>query len=231
MSSQAVGSVSDMLSATGLVKRFGRQRVLASVSLSCSRGEVVVLLGANGAGKSTLLRTLAGLIRPDSGVVSKPKSWRVGLAAHHTFLYNKLSVFENINLYSRLVGALAHERDELIERWGLKDFLNTPVVELSKGTSSKVALCRALLGRPELLLLDEPSSNLDERSVEVLRETIDSQKERGVAVVATHDLSRLLDVATRVVVLERGECIADSGANASADVRNQVVQRYREANR
>jgi ABC-type multidrug transport system ATPase subunit len=170
-------------------------------------------------------------MRPDSGVVSKPKSWRVGLAAHHTFLYSKLSVFENINLYSRLVGALAHERDELIERWGLKDFLNTPVVELSKGTSSKVALCRALLGRPELLLLDEPSSNLDERSVEVLRETIDSQKERGVAVVATHDLSRLLDVATRVVVLERGECIADSGANASADVRNQVVQRYREANR
>jgi ABC-type multidrug transport system ATPase subunit len=220
-----------MLSATGLVKRFGRQRVLNSVSLSCSAGEVVVLLGANGAGKSTLLRSLAGLLRPDSGTVLKPKAWRIGLAAHHTFLYSKLTVLENINLYSRLVGASRSEQDKLIDRWGLNDFLQTPVAELSKGTGSKVALCRALLGSPQVLLLDEPSSNLDERSVEVLREVIHAQKSYGVAVIATHDLSRLLDVATRVVVLERGECVADSGANASSDARNGVVQRYREANR
>jgi heme exporter protein A len=219
------------LSSTGITKRFGQQRVLQSLSLSFACGEVVLLVGANGAGKSTLLRVLAGLVRPDAGSVSKPAGWRVGLAAHHTFLYGKLTVSENLTLYARLVGATDGVLGELVSRWGLAEFLSTPVSALSKGTASKVSLVRALLGNPQVLLLDEPSSNLDQRSTEVLLGAIRTHAQYGVCVVATHDIFRMQGVATRIVVLERGECVADSGAYASEAIRAEVIQRYHEANR
>jgi ABC-type multidrug transport system ATPase subunit len=109
--------------------------------------------------------------------------------------------------------------------------LDTPVNQLSKGTQAKVSLVRALLGKPQLLLLDEPSSNLDERSVQVLLEEIRSQRTRGAAILVTHDVARLKQIATRVVVLEQGAIAADSGPNASGEQLEHVFHRYYEGNR
>jgi len=220
-----------VLTANGLCKRFGANTVVRSFSLECTQGEVVLLLGANGAGKSTLLRTLAGLVRQDSGSVELLPGSRVGFAAHHSFLYSKLSVLENVRLYSRLLGVSEVACKKLLSRWRLDDFLDTTVANLSKGTQAKVSLVRALLAEPVLLLLDEPSSNLDEASVGVLAQEIEAQRARGVAIIATHDVSRLKALATRVVVVDRGSCIADSGANASVEARDDVIARYYEANR
>jgi heme exporter protein A len=220
-----------VVTATGVTKRFGSQRVVHSVSLACDVGEVLLILGANGAGKSTLLRILAGLVRPDSGSVGLERGSRIGFASHHTFLYSKLSVRENLRLYSALLNAPVADQDKLLSRMELASVLDTPVNQLSKGTQAKVSLVRALLGKPQLLLLDEPSSNLDERSVRVLLEEVDSQKTRGAAILVTHDVARLKHVATRVVVLEQGAIVADSGSDASGDRLEDVFHRYYEGNR
>lgn len=220
-----------VLQASTISKRFGSQAVLNSLSLSCEVGEVFLVLGANGAGKSTLLRIMAGLTRPDSGVVRMGSGARVNLASHHSFLYGQLTVRENLSLYSKIVGAAASRKADLIAEWGLGSFLETPVRDLSKGTAARVSLARALLGSPEVLLLDEPSSNLDEKSVEVLQKTLIAQRSKGIAVVATHDIARLYGVATRVAVLQGGVWAGDSGGAATEDERSAVVQRYYEANR
>jgi len=227
----AMSSAAEVLTVTDVTKRFGAQAVLRALSLSFARGEVVLVLGANGAGKSTLLRLLAGLVRPTEGVIERASSWRVGLAAHHSFLYGRLSLGENIAMYGALLGVPRNECDEMIARWGISEFVDTPVSELSKGTVAKASLVRALLGGPAVLLLDEPSSNLDERGTVVLRETLEEQRGRGLAVVATHDVSRLQRVATRIVVLEGGKCVVDSGPRAMPDKLDEVVRRYHEGNR
>jgi heme exporter protein A len=226
-----MSSLEDVVSATGVGKRFGPQRVVNSLSFSCGPGEVLLLLGANGAGKSTLLRIVAGLVRADSGEVSLSRNCRVGFAAHNTFLYSKLSVIENIHLYAKLLGVSLEECGALVDRWKLSGVLQNTVSQLSKGTQAKVSLVRALLGAPQLLLLDEPSSNLDESSVDTLLGEIHGQRSRGACIVATHDIARLKGVATRVMVLEQGACVADSGSHASEAQREEVFGRYYERNR
>lgn len=220
-----------VLAVTQLAKRFGQQRVIDSLSFNCSSGDIVLLLGANGAGKSTLLRLLSGLLRPDSGKVSLSAGARVGLVSHHSFLYGRLSVSENLALYRRLIGAASSNQDALVREWDLERYLKTPVYQLSKGTQGKVSLVRALLGEPQALLLDEPSSNLDQGATENLKRVLAAQRSKGVAVVATHDVARLEGAATRVLLLERGKCVADSGSDGAEATRREVIQRYYEANR
>ena len=226
-----MSSAAEVLTVTDVTKRFGAQPVLRKLSLSFAHGEVVLVLGANGAGKSTLLRVLAGLVRPSEGAIKLASSCRIGLAAHYSFLYGRLSLGENIAMYGSLLGVPRNESDEMVQRWGISEFVDTPVSELSKGTAAKASLVRALLGKPVVLLLDEPSSNLDERGTAVLREALEEQRGRGLAVVVTHDVSRLQRVATRIIVLERGECVADSGSRATPDRLDDVVRRYHEGNR
>lgn len=222
---------SEVLRATGLCKRFGSQRVIQSISLVCGRGEVALLLGANGVGKSSFLRMLSGLARPDAGSIVLSSGARVGFAAHHSFLYSKLSVSENLRLYGSFLQISKEHIESALERWALKGYAKTPISQLSKGTLAKVSLVRAMLGKPELLLLDEPSSNLDEASVELLKQEIRSYSANGAAIVATHDVSRLKEVATRILVLQGAGGIIDSGAGASPKARDEVIDRYYEANR
>ncbi len=226
-----MGSATEVLTLRDVSKRYGTHSVLNKLSLSFQPGEVVLLLGANGAGKTTFLRVVGGLSRPSVGTVLRPLSWRIGVAAHHSFLYGRLTLFENIRMYAALLGVGSRERDELVNRWGLSDFVRTPVSELSKGTTAKASLVRAFLGDPEVLLCDEPSSNLDERGVTVLREELVKHMQRRVTIVATHDVARLQEVANRILVLERGVCVADSGPGASPGLLSELVQRYHEGNR
>jgi heme exporter protein A len=224
-------SALEVLAVREVSKRYGALSVLSKLSLSFQPGEVVLLLGANGAGKTTFLRIVAGLSRPSAGTVKRPSSWRSGVAAHHSFLYGRLTLIENMRMYAALLNVSSHECDALVSHWGLADFMSTPVSELSKGTTAKASLIRALLGDPEVLLFDEPSSNLDERGVAALREALVRQKQKGVALVATHDVSRLYEVANRIVVLERGVCVADSGSQCSEEALEKVVKVYHEGNR
>ncbi len=221
-----------VVEAQGVRKRFGGNNIIQRVSISCSFGEIVLLLGANGAGKSTLLRLLAGLTPPDSGMVKVAKGVRLGFAGHYSCLYSRLSVAENLSMYARIARVSSPELSEIMQRLRLQDLRHKPVSEISRGAQSKTSLARALIGSPELLLLDEPSSNLDDEASAVLCALV---RERvaagGTAIIATHDLARLQALATRIVVMNRGMIIADSGSNSTIRSIDSVVEQYRESNR
>jgi ABC-2 type transport system ATP-binding protein len=162
-----------MISATRLTRRFGSRTVVDDVTLQVARGEIVALLGPNGAGKTTTLRMLAGLIAPTSGTIEidgVPLTRATGMAVRSRIgflteapgLWDRLTVRENLLLYARLyaVQKADHTVDRLLERFDLGARAAARTVELSKGTRQKVALARALLHEPAVLLLDEPTSGL-----------------------------------------------------------------------
>jgi ABC-type multidrug transport system ATPase subunit len=213
-------------------KTFGSLRVLNRVTLSFSAGEVVLLLGANGAGKSTLLRVIAGLARQERGEVSRTPGTSVGLMSHHLLLYNRLTVHENLSLFRKVSGVPCESVDAALGEWGLSEAIRTPVGELSRGNQARVGLARTFLNSPAIRLLDEPSSNLDERGVELLKSAIRANRGGAVlTIIATHDLHRLRDIGTRVIVMNRGEVVADSGAGSPASQVDHMVAVYRESNR
>jgi ABC-2 type transport system ATP-binding protein len=164
--------------------------------------------------------------------VSVASGTRIGFAGHYTCLYSRLSVAANLSLYATLAGTNRGELREIVRRWRLEDVQHKQVSEISRGAQSKASLARALMGHPQLILLDEPSSNLDEEATAVLRAAL---RERaaggGAAIIATHDVARLQALATRVVVIEQGALIADSGGVAAQGSIASVVERYRESNR
>jgi len=221
-----------VLDVKDVTKTFGSLSVLKRLSLSCGSGEVVLLVGANGAGKSTLLRAIAGLAHPDSGSVIR-NTTRIGFLSHHLFLYGRLSVQENIKLFASVQGA--SEWSHVVSRLELSKVVDRPVSELSKGMQARVGIARAFLGSPELILLDEPTSNLDEKGTSLLLGEIARRRSetnaRSTFLIATHDLHRMASIATRVVVLADGNVVADSGDGATPDTISRVLDRYREVNR
>ena len=213
-------------------KTFGAVRVLNRLNLSFVAGEITLLLGANGAGKSTLLRILAGLARADSGSIDRTTG-RIGFLSHQSFLYSRLTVAENIKLFSEVTER--QQVEPILSRWGLSASAKILVGDLSRGIQARVGLARAFLASPEVLLLDEPSSNLDERGTELLLTAMRDERERAgsklVSIVATHDLHRLRSIADRIVGLSAGEVLADTGSKATPDDIDRIVGFYREANR
>ena len=221
-----------VIQARNVSKTFGAVRVLNRLNLSFVAGEITLLLGANGAGKSTLLRILAGLARADSGSIDRTMG-RIGFLSHQSFLYSRLTVAENIKLFSEVTER--QQVEPILSRWGLSASAKILVGDLSRGTQARVGLARAFLASPEVLLLDEPSSNLDERGTELLLTAMRDERERAgsklVSIVATHDLHRLRSIADRIVVLSAGEVLADTGSKATPDDIDRIVGFYREANR
>ncbi len=216
----------------GVQKTLGHTPVLRQISLSFGPGECVLLLGANGAGKSTLLRLLAGLSHADKGRVLNSFPGRIGFLSHHLFLYGRLTVRENLELFSAISGVVRVE--ELLSHWGLEPHAHTLVSNLSKGNQARAALARAFIGEPPVLLLDEPSSHLDDRGIQLLVDCVRArvvQASSALSVIATHDIHRLGSLATRVVGLARGQVLADSGPNAPSHELQRVIDLYRESNR
>jgi ABC-type multidrug transport system ATPase subunit len=222
------------LELTKVSKSFGSQPVLQSLSLSLHLGERVLLLGANGAGKSTLLRIIAGLTTPDSGRIVTHAAGRVSLCSHHLFLYPRLTVSENLSLFGALVGCKSSLK-ELLALWDLEKFHAAPVANLSKGNQARVALARAFLAPTPVLLLDEPTSNLDERGTNAVRTAIEASRDaegrKSLVVLATHDLHRMEEIASRVVVISHGRVLADSGPWCAQAELSRVISQYRETNR
>ena len=193
-----------MIRARGIEKRYGRKRVLTGIDVAVPVGGFALVTGPNGSGKTTLLRMLAGLAAPSRGdlVVDADRS-RVGYLAHESLVYRELTALENLDLYGRLYRV--PERRErigmLLERFGLWDARSERVAAYSRGMTQRLALCRVLLHEPELLVLDEPYSALDEDGAALLDRELDGLAGAHTLVVATHDPERLAELATQRLAL------------------------------
>jgi heme exporter protein A len=190
--------------ARDLEKRFGRRRVLTGVSLDVDAGETLVVTGPNGAGKTTLLRLVAGLLAPSRGAVELAVGRaRLGFLSHEPLVYRELTALENLDLYGRLyrVPERRERSGMLLERFGLWEARGERVAAYSRGMTQRLALCRALLHEPDLLVLDEPFSALDEEGVTLLERELGELAGRKTLVVATHDPDRLAALATSRLAL------------------------------
>jgi ABC-2 type transport system ATP-binding protein len=199
-----------LLSARGVARSYGRHLALAQADLEVRAGETLALIGPNGAGKSTLLGILAGAIRPDAGTVETRPGLRVGWVPQRPAFYARLTPRENLELFARLAGLDARaEADRLLAAVSVPDE-RKPSAELSGGNQQRLNLAVALLGRPDVLLLDEPTAALDPGRRHALWEIAGQVRDRGGAVVfITQNLEELDRVADRVVVLLGGRVVFD----------------------
>ena len=187
-----------MIRAAGLEKDYGEKRVLRGLDFELERGGFLVVTGANGAGKTTLLRLCAGLAIPTGGTLEvEPERGAIGFLGHEPLVYLELTALENLDLYGRLYHV--PERRErigmLLERFGLWESRGERAAKLSRGQLQRLALCRSLLHKPELLILDEPFSGLDEAGAELLDRELAGMRERRTILVATHDPDRVAPLA------------------------------------
>jgi heme exporter protein A len=203
------------LSLVGLRRDYGERAVLDGIDLELRRDETLLVLGPNGAGKTTLLRILATLLRPSGGEVralgcSLPgEAWRlrgrIGFLGHEPLLYRDLSGRENLRFHANLHGLRGEAAEariaELLAAVGMERRAEQRIVELSAGMRQRLAICRCVLHEPELLLLDEPDSNLDAEGRELARALIGPGEGR-TRVVVSHDPERFEDEAQRVLRLE-----------------------------
>jgi heme exporter protein A len=203
-----------VVEAENLQKTFAWAPVLKGISCRLG-GEVVGVFGPNGAGKTTFLRLLATLLQPSGGTLrlfgqtphEPAVRRRLGFLGHDSFLYPDLTPIENLTFYGRAYGlSQVEERiSTALEQIGLRDWGNTPVRTFSRGMEQRLALARALLHEPDLLLLDEPYTGLDSRGVAILQNTLARTKEQGKTVVlTTHDFALGLELCDRAVILHRG---------------------------
>ena len=193
-----------MIRAQALEKRYGDKRVLRGIDLEVPRGGFVVVTGANGSGKTTLLRLVVGLAQPTAGEleVGVPRG-RVGFLGHEPLVYRELTALENLDLYGRLYRV--PERRErigmLLERFGLWEARGERTGSYSRGMLQRLALSRALLHDPELLVLDEPGNALDTAGEELLERELDELRRERTLLVASHAPERLDRFATQTLAL------------------------------
>ena len=199
-------------------KSFGAQQVLCDVNLEIPAGQVLGLLGPNGAGKSTLMKILIGLWKADSGSVSVPE--RIGYLPENNPLYEEMYVAEYLEFMAKMtqIGDCKLEIEDLIDRVGLTPERHKHIRELSKGYRQRVGLAQALLGNPELLILDEPTTGLDPNQLVEIRALIrDLGKERTV-ILSTHIMQEVREMCDRVVILDHGVIKADQPIEEIADL-------------
>jgi heme exporter protein A len=201
-----------------LVRRYGEREALSDVSLSLAAGQTLVVFGPNGAGKTTLLRVLSTLLRPHSGEVTvldrrlPEDAWavrgRVGLLGHDPLLYRELTARENLRFHARLYDLDFERVEQLLTAVALTDRADEPLKSLSRGMVQRVAVARATLHDPELLLLDEPYSNLDPAAIDLVAPLIGARTDRGglrTRVLSSHDPSGGLAQADVVLGLRDGQ--------------------------
>jgi heme exporter protein A len=207
-----------MIEVTRLIKRFGPKTVLRGLDFHVEQGEFVALLGPNGAGKSTFIRILASLSRPNLGSVSvagyalpehaAEVRQRLGVVTHQPLVYGELNAEENLRFYGRMYGVERLEKriDAVLDMVGLTARRKDLVRTYSRGMQQRLAIGRAVLHDPEVLLLDEPHTGLDQDASEMLDSALKVVSARGRTVVLTsHDLARVTDLAGRFDILTRGK--------------------------
>lgn len=206
-----------------VVRRFGHLTALRGVTLAIPEGQTFALFGPNGAGKSTLLRIIATLGRPSSGTVrirnidvrESPEQVRahIGLISHHTLLYDDLTAFENLAFYAKMYGLqnMPHCVNDALDTVGLLDRQRDRVRGFSRGMKQRLAIARATLHQPEILLLDEPFTGLDTAARTLLANMIKNLRSQGRTILlVTHDLEQGLSLADRFGILQQGTLIHDA---------------------
>ena len=212
--------------ADAVSRNFGYRRIIHDINLTLHGGDVVALLGPNGAGKTTLLRVLGGLLRPTTGTVKRHST--VSMVLHQSMLYDVFTARENLRFYGKLYGVNGGRVDELLETVGLQEFADTRVGTYSRGMLQRLTIARALLPDPELLLLDEPFSGLDDNAKKIVMSLISSfSANRCGVVLVSHDVYLALQVATSVGFLIDGTLkavrrVSDTNPDALA----QEYRRY-----
>jgi len=207
-------------------KRYGGLYALRQVSLEISAGECVALAGRNGSGKTTLLRIAARLVRPSAGSLKFPSTHQSrgsgrlqsGFVAHATMVYDELTAEENLTLFARLQGTTdAQTRvDTLLQDVGLSDRRSSLVRTFSRGMRQRMAIARALLQEPSVLLLDEPATGLDPHGAAWLAGTLRRLRGAGCTILmSVHGESEISSLATRGIRLDAGRIVADTKAGAS----------------
>lgn len=229
-----------MIEVRKLVKRFGPKVVLRGLDFCVQPGEFVALLGPNGAGKTTFLRILASLSRPSIGEVTLmgmrlPRQagavrQRLGVVSHQPLLYGDLTAEENLRFFGRMygVGDLNHRIAEVLELVGLTPRKGDLVRTFSRGMQQRLAIGRAVLHDPDIMLFDEPHTGLDQDACAMLDDVLRDVAARGrIVVMTSHDLARAADLASRFDVISRG-VIAASVQRAEIDP-NNLLGFYRHA--
>ena len=217
------------IEARGLRKSFRDTEAVRSIDLLVEEGEIVGLLGPNGAGKTTTLMMLLGITEPDEGRVSllghrlpferTPALEQTSFAASYLDLPERLSVRQVLSVFARIYGADRSRVDEVVELFGIEPLLGRNRAQLSSGQKTVVGLARAMLNRPRLLILDEPTASLDPEIAERVRAILRrEQADRGFTVLVTsHNMTDVERLCRRVVFMARGSIVADGTPRAVAE--------------
>ncbi len=188
-----------LIEARGLGKRYGDTRVLEGLDFEVERGGFMLVTGPNGSGKTTLLRLCAGLAVPTAGAIDvRAPRESIGYAGHEPLVYRELTAIENLDLYGRLY-RISERRERigmLLERFGLWQARNQRAGSYSRGMQQRLSLCRSLLHEPDLIVLDEPYSGLDDAGAELLDRELADLRAGATFVVSTHDPARVLPLAS-----------------------------------
>lgn len=230
-----------VLEVDGVWKFFGDFPAVRDVSFESKAGECIALMGRNGAGKTTLLRILTGLSSPSKGAVrlfgGSPREQstraKIGLIGHGIGIYDELTAAENLEVFGRLYGLTDLKRrcDEWLERTDLARVRDGRAREFSRGMRQRLAIARAFLHDPQLLILDEPFTSLDDRAIALLQRLLEDALRRGVTVImSTHQIREAMVLASHVVLLNRGQ-LAFHGERTAAMLADPgwVYQHYGEA--
>ena len=205
-----------------LNKHIGKQHVLKDICLTINDGEVVGLLGPNGAGKSTLMKIMVGVWNATNGEVQVPKS--IGFLPEQNPLYEDMYVREYlrffVSLRSKEQGAKNKDQlvEELIERVGLQREAHKKIGQLSKGYRQRVGLAQAMIGDPELLILDQPTTGLDPNQLEDIRALIREMGAQRTVILSTHILQEVKQMCNRVIIIDHGEVKVDKPISEIADL-------------
>lgn len=222
-----------MIHIQGLVKSFGHTYALQGVDLEVAQGEFLTIVGPNGAGKTTLLRILAMLLKPTSGLVringldlasrSAEIRQRIGLVSHQSLVYANLTPEENLRFYGRIydVPALDERVEMLLSLVGLEARRHDPARTLSRGLQQRLAIARAIIHQPSVMLLDEPYTGLDRQATEMLRQLLKTvSAESRTVIMTTHNLERASELCDRLALLAKGRIVyqAENASLSLADL-------------
>ncbi|WP_102345487.1 heme ABC exporter ATP-binding protein CcmA [Bacillus sp. Marseille-P3661] len=211
-----------MITIQALNKTIGAKDILRGIHLNISHGETIGILGPNGAGKSTILKIIAGLVKPSSGIVEIDSlnfkehdlevKKKIGFLAHNSYLYDHFSPMENLKLFGQLykVENCEEKAKELIREVGLTFFMHEPVRSFSRGMIQRLAIARAIIHEPQILILDEPHTGLDQQAVKLLNDVILKMKDKGTTILmVTHDFAQTVKTCDRILIMKHGMIVDD----------------------